>query len=369
MPLHLDVQQQNNDGTLPPIDTQLFRQRSKGTLEVLQARFNQIADVIDKLQRADWAFVENEVDSDCSTDYSLWGWPSTPYLSEESLRVHLQEIGVVVDDDVVNIVTADHHDAVAEAVVETAEDDDLDADDDHDDDLADDLDLNDDGDEDANLYVGRQLYLVRWQNLSAALVMARNERELLDILDEEADTTACSWWEYHGPLFLDFDLPIVKWQHVDEIKDPDAETDAPERWVPENIHVSLPADEDLCGIAARIEMGFAGSDTAWAAERAIFKLAFPCLHDALFEDADDPTPAVIVAAVQDEVARTMRKHRELRQDTVRRAAAGDFDAVMAGKLGTSIEQAQNMNSAGPPPELPPEQPLPPLVSPPEETGN
>ena len=50
------------------------------------------------------------------------------------------------------------------------------------------------------------LYVVRWPNLSAALVRAEDEDELIDILDEEADPEGCRWQEYFGPLFLDFEL-------------------------------------------------------------------------------------------------------------------------------------------------------------------
>ncbi|HEX8699340.1 MAG TPA: hypothetical protein VF815_10925 [Myxococcaceae bacterium] len=52
------------------------------------------------------------------------------------------------------------------------------------------------------------LYLVRWPDLSVALVKARNEDELLMRLDEYADPTGCQWMVYRGDVFLDFSIPI-----------------------------------------------------------------------------------------------------------------------------------------------------------------
>src|SRR5580658_6014532 len=54
------------------------------------------------------------------------------------------------------------------------------------------------------------LYLVRWPNLSFSLVQARNERNLIGILDEVADPGCCRWTVYRGPLFLDFELASSK---------------------------------------------------------------------------------------------------------------------------------------------------------------
>lgn len=52
------------------------------------------------------------------------------------------------------------------------------------------------------------IYLVRWPTLSASLVRARNQEELLDILDEVADPGACTFKVYQGPIWVDFDLPF-----------------------------------------------------------------------------------------------------------------------------------------------------------------
>ena len=52
------------------------------------------------------------------------------------------------------------------------------------------------------------LYLVRWPNLSAALVQASNKTELLDTLDQLSNTEGVKIQVYRGPLFLDFELPV-----------------------------------------------------------------------------------------------------------------------------------------------------------------
>jgi len=52
------------------------------------------------------------------------------------------------------------------------------------------------------------LYLVRWPALSASLVQADNEDDLLDMLDQVADPGGCTFEVYSGPLWIDFDLPF-----------------------------------------------------------------------------------------------------------------------------------------------------------------
>lgn len=59
------------------------------------------------------------------------------------------------------------------------------------------------------------IYLVRWPDLWASLVRAKNEEHLLDILDQAADPEGCEWLEYEGPIAIDFRLP-AKWNVKDE---------------------------------------------------------------------------------------------------------------------------------------------------------
>src|SRR3989442_11196445 len=59
------------------------------------------------------------------------------------------------------------------------------------------------------------IYLVRWPDLSASLVQAQGEDELLDILDQVGNPDDCEWSIYNGPLFIDFRLP-VEWSIQDD---------------------------------------------------------------------------------------------------------------------------------------------------------
>jgi hypothetical protein len=51
------------------------------------------------------------------------------------------------------------------------------------------------------------LYLVRWPEMTASLVSARDEEDLLDTLDQVADSEGASWSVYRGPVWIDFDVP------------------------------------------------------------------------------------------------------------------------------------------------------------------
>ena len=59
------------------------------------------------------------------------------------------------------------------------------------------------------------IYLVRWPDLSASLVRARHEADLIDILDQVGNPDGCEWSDYEGPLFIDFRLPAA-WRVEEE---------------------------------------------------------------------------------------------------------------------------------------------------------
>jgi hypothetical protein len=52
------------------------------------------------------------------------------------------------------------------------------------------------------------LFLVRWPQMEASLISARDERELVDVIDQLDTPTACTWTEYDGPLWIDVDLNL-----------------------------------------------------------------------------------------------------------------------------------------------------------------
>lgn len=112
------------------------------------------------------------------------------------------------------------------------------------------------------------IYVVRWPDLSAALVKARCEEELLDILDEVADTTGCSWSVYNGPLFVEFELPVEYRVEGGE----DVEEKRPIR--PDEVVV-----EDVSKLHEHnLEITAPSCDTASEMFEAVEKAAFPNLH-------------------------------------------------------------------------------------------
>jgi hypothetical protein len=149
------------------------------------------------------------------------------------------------------------------------------------------------------------LYLVRWPLMKASLIRAESEEHLLDILDEVASPTACTWKKYNGPLWIDFEIPGVE-QHpkrpgpleLDEVS-----IENPEEAVEEPV-TSLPESET---VAEMID--------------GIRKIAFPQLQKALerfFAEDDDfgngplrleQIEAVRAAVARDEVQHDQRRRR------------------------------------------------------------
>lgn len=52
------------------------------------------------------------------------------------------------------------------------------------------------------------LFVVRMPDLRCALVSARSDVEVAHIIDEIMDPSLCTWSRYHGPVWVDFQLPI-----------------------------------------------------------------------------------------------------------------------------------------------------------------
>jgi hypothetical protein len=115
------------------------------------------------------------------------------------------------------------------------------------------------------------IYLVRWPDLSASLVRAGSEEELLDILDQVANPEGCEWSVYDGPLFIDFRLP-VEW-HVHDARPGEPVT--PEQVVLDDV-------DRMTKIAAveAMDVALAGGDDGFAMGEEVIRLAFPELHAA-----------------------------------------------------------------------------------------
>lgn len=153
------------------------------------------------------------------------------------------------------------------------------------------------------------IYLVRWASFTASLVRARNEAELLDILDQEADPGGCTYEVYRGPLFIDFALPFTA-----RPRTPDAERREADGEVTKDDYIVEPTAEfkgmDYSDLT---RPGIPSCDAGLDMLRAIVKGAFPALSSAMeaevnrpFSDDDDdddepPTLEKFEAALRAEV--------------------------------------------------------------------
>lgn len=126
------------------------------------------------------------------------------------------------------------------------------------------------------------IYLVRWRNLSAALVRARNEAELVVILDEVDDPSGCTWTVYNGPLFVDFELPATL-----NITRPE-EDERVEPLRPDEVEVVIDDPEGLYSLNLRPLK--VDADTAFDMNREIVRRCFPSLFAAT-ERAEEPLGA------------------------------------------------------------------------------
>ena len=115
------------------------------------------------------------------------------------------------------------------------------------------------------------IYLVRWPDLSASLVRARHEDDLIDTLDQVANPEGCEWSVYEGPLFIDVRLPAA-WRIEDARP---GEPVTPEQVVVQD--VGRMATEP---IVEAMELSLAGDDGC-DTRMAILRTAFPRLHAAI----------------------------------------------------------------------------------------
>ena len=139
------------------------------------------------------------------------------------------------------------------------------------------------------------IYLVRWPDLSAALVKAGSEEDLVEILDEVGNPDGCTWSVYRGPLFLEFSLPLRF-----EVRERD-----------ERAGPIPPGDilvEDVSGLHEdsflTVEIG--GADTGCAMSEAIEKSAFPHVFKARHERDEDPSDDELREAVRAELQMLVR---------------------------------------------------------------
>ncbi|HOI37259.1 MAG TPA: hypothetical protein PLF11_07735 [Bacillota bacterium] len=135
------------------------------------------------------------------------------------------------------------------------------------------------------------LYLVRWAGLEATIVRANDEEHLVDILDEVADPGACSWIEYDGPLWVDFQIPV-------------------EFEIPQN-RKTLTVDDIEIKDTARFSVhnvlhpGHDGADTYWEMCNKIVNWAFPAVaklsQDPDLQDEEEPPVDDVKAALRSDL--------------------------------------------------------------------
>jgi hypothetical protein len=181
------------------------------------------------------------------------------------------------------------------------------------------------------------LFLVRWPWLKASLVSARDEDDLLDILDQVEDSEGANWSLYRGPVWVDFDLPAR--YRIDE-KTPGE---------------PLRSDEIVVEDVSSLEIGrfeFSTPDCDHAAEmdEAITRKAFPHVHRALWGSDDDPDEDELRRAVAEDLALFIKA--DWSRATRRRR--GDRLGQLAEMVGAPVRQVQNvLKRAG---QLPREKP-------------
>jgi hypothetical protein len=123
------------------------------------------------------------------------------------------------------------------------------------------------------------IYLVRWPDLSASLVRAREEDELIEILDQVGNADGCEWSVYKGPLFIDFRLPAT-WR-IEEARPGEPVT-------PAQVVINDVSRMAAAPIIDTLELSLAGEDGCETG-MAILRTAFPRLHAALenLQESDD----------------------------------------------------------------------------------
>ena len=114
------------------------------------------------------------------------------------------------------------------------------------------------------------LYVVRWPHLHASLVRARDEDELLSMLDEVDDPGGCTYKVYKGPVWVDFTVPF-------EIQDVTPDKNVPTD--PADFTVDVP--ENFAADAPVLNTEKADVWTSDEMQRKVLHFAFPALHEFL----------------------------------------------------------------------------------------
>lgn len=197
-----------------------------------------------------------------------------------------------------------------------------------------------------------KIYLVRWPDLRATLVAAKDERGLLAVLGEDDDSGGATWSVYEGPLSVDLRLPAVF--HVRE-KDAGASPG----------HDEIVVD-DVSDVEDGLILEPARGARHVAMAEEVMRTAFPHLHDVLSSRNDELTEDGLRAAVRKELqvskkpeggraaparptdsgGATADQHKPVtkRKDVVR---PGRRLAAAPSKLGARVKPIGNPNAKKP----------------------
>src|SRR5580658_4547920 len=114
------------------------------------------------------------------------------------------------------------------------------------------------------------LYLVRWgSTLTVSFVQARSEEDLMDIIDEIASPSACTWSKYAGPLWIDLTVPITADWPTDRarpLRAADVKVGRPKELEAPPLAIAEPDD----------------CDTVREMKEAVLRQAFPVLARAVY---------------------------------------------------------------------------------------
>ncbi len=179
------------------------------------------------------------------------------------------------------------------------------------------------------------LFLVRWPNMSCALVRARRRTDLLDILDEQDNPDGVEITRYNGPVFLDFTLATDRPLPVrDGVSDDDR--------VPLTEHDIDVGDVQRLADGEFPAVRIPSTDTGSAMYKALLSGAFPHLHRALSAERDEDVESAdveLVRAAAREEAMVLVRASWRWAGVVR---SDDPVNEIAARLGTSPEHVRDL---------------------------
>jgi hypothetical protein len=166
------------------------------------------------------------------------------------------------------------------------------------------------------------IYLVRWPDLSAALVKAGSEEELVLVLDEVGNAEGCTWSVYRGPLFIELSLPARF-----DLKEGAGQAGPvrPEDIVVDDVSALLEGAQPQVALAA----GDTGADMSDAIERKAFPHVFRARHSRRAGATEDQLREAVAKELQALVHASWRREQVQRRDDLVSKVAAEMDAPVS----------------------------------------